>query len=332
MTMQPTPHFVFRCDAGPRAGAGHFMRQLAVAQHAKRHGSVTILVPSEGRVLLEHLDPEIRGFVLHDQQPLDEAAWMLETFGPSAIYVVDSYRLPPEYYDALARRSRCVVFDDGERDLPAALTVRPRPGSSARASVLEGCAYIPVRQNFSRRTTTRGARNLIVSFGASDPTGATATALSRLPAETLGDWRLTVVRGPLASCDDLGLERLRDGGWTIDVVRSPDMPSLLATADAAVVAAGSIVWELAAVGVPTAAFAVVDNQARNARWLSEHRCIAGGWRLGARPIMESADLIAFLTNAQWRESLVDTLSGQIDGSGGRRVVEAALALDSGGSR
>ena len=85
-------------------------------------------------------------------------------------------------------------------------------------------------------------------------------------------------------------------------------------------------WELATVGVPTAAFSVVANQDRNARWLADHGCIAGGWRLGTQPIAESADLVAFLTNSQWRKSLADALSQQVDGRGAERVVEAALAL------
>ena len=332
MTMRASADFVFRCDAGPRSGAGHFMRQLAVAQHAARHGTATVLVPAEGQALLEHLDPGIRGLVLPPLQPADEAAWMLEQFGRSALYFVDSYELPAAYYDALSTKSRCIAFADDDRALPASLTVRPRPGDGTRDSDLEGCAYIPVRQGFAHRERSDDGRRLVVCFGASDPTSATATLLSRLPTEAIGGWNVTIVRGPLTANDDLSLGRLTDGGWAIDVARSPDMPTLLANADAAIVAAGSVVWELAVVGVPTVAFSVVDNQEHNARWLAERGCIAGGWRLGTQPIAESADVIAFLENASWRQSLAESLSEQVDGQGGRRIVEAALALNNGGMR
>ncbi len=302
------------------------MRQLAVAQRAKRYGAATIAVPPEGHALLEHLEPGVDGLVLPELRPHDEAAWLLERFGPSPVYIVDSYRLPASYYESLSSASQCIAFDDGDRSLPASLTVRPRPGGNSNDATLEGCAYIPIRRGFTPRSHSADGRRLVVCFGASDPTGATAKVLARLPADASGSWRMTVVRGPLAPNDRLGLERLRDGGWSIDVVHSPDMPALLSTADAAIVAAGSIVWELAAVGVPTAAFSVVDNQDANARWLADHGCIAGGWRLGTQPIAESADLVAFLTNAPWRQSLADALSQQIDGRGAQRVVEAALAL------
>ncbi len=302
------------------------MRQLAVAQRAKRHGATTIAVPPEGHALLEHLGPGIRGLVLPELQPHDEAAWILDRFGRVPVYIVDSYCLPASYYERLSSKGHCIAFDDGDRSLPASLTVRPRPGESSNDTILEGCAYIPIREGFTSRSGSNEARRLVVCFGASDPTGATATMLARLPVEALDSWRLTIVRGPLAANDDLGLQRLTDGGWSIDVVHSPDMPTLLSSADAAVVAAGSIVWELAAVGVPTAAFSVVDNQDQNARWLADHGCVAGGWRLGTQPVAESADLIAFLTNAQWRHSLADALSQQVDGRGAERVVNAALAL------
>lgn len=301
------------------------MRQLAVAQRATRYGAATILVPAEGRALLEHLDPGIAGITVPQRQPLEEAAWVLDRFGPSATYIIDSYVLPAAYYDALSRNGRCIAFDDGDRTLPASLTIRPRPGDASSDTTLEGCAYIPIREGFTSKTASRGTRRLVVCFGASDPTGATATVLSRLPVDSI-PWHMTVVRGPLAPNDALGLGRLRDGGWAIEVVHSPDMPSLLSSADAAIVAAGSIVWELAAVGVPAAAFSVVANQDRNARWLAERGCIAGGWRLGTRPVTESVDLFAFLTKSQWRQSLTDQLSQHIDGRGAERVVEAALAL------
>lgn len=308
------------------------MRQLAVAQRAKRHGTATIVVPPEGHALLEHLGPGIRGLVAPELQPRDEAAWILERFGPSPVYIVDSYRLPASYYASLSSAGRCIAFDDGDRSLPASLTVRPRPGDSANDTTLEGCDYIPIREGFSPRTHSDRARELVVCFGASDPTGATATMLARLPVAALASWRMTIVRGPLAPKDDLDLQRLRDGGWAIDVVRSPDMPALVSSADAAIVAAGSIVWELAAVGVPTAAFSVIDNQDRNARWLADRGCVAGGWRLGTQPIAESADVVALLTNAQWRQSLADALSQQVDGRGAERIVDAALALTSKESR
>lgn len=333
MTMGDTVDFVFRCDAGPRSGAGHFMRQLAVAQRAAAYGPATILVPSEGQALFEQLDPGIRGVVLPEMDPADEAKWILERFGTTAIYIVDSYHLPTEFYAALSKHGRCVAFDDGDRTLPAALTVRPRPGGTSAAGVLEGYEYIPVRRGFERRGQTACGQHLVICFGASDPTGATQTLLSRLPTASVEGWRMTVVRGPLAKREALGLQRLTNGGWTIDVVRAPDMPALLRSADAAVVAAGSIVWELAAIGVPTAAFSVVDNQDRNARWLAEHGCIGGGWRLGTQPIAESADVVALLTDTAWRHSLGEALSERIDGRGASRIVEAALSLTArGGTR
>ena len=327
--MEQPRQFVFRCDGGPRSGAGHFMRQLAVAQRALRHGTATMLVPPEGEPLLAHLDPPIEGFILPVVDPLDEAHWLRERFGSEAVVFVDSYTLPRAYYAALGGRT--VAFEDGERDLPGALVVKPRPRlrPSNDPRVLEGTAYIPVRLAFTERPRRSGdGGHLVICFGASDPTGGTAQVLAQLPPEPPSGWRATVVRGPLHG----GAEPPLPLGWDIDVVSSPDMPSLLGSADAAIVAAGSIVWELAVLGVPTMAFSVVDNQDRNATWLRETGCAAGGWRLGTQPIVERTDMATFLLDAGWRKTLGLALHEQIDGRGADRIVAAALTGPTGALR
>lgn len=324
--MERAPRFVFRCDAGPGSGAGHFMRQLAVAQRAVKHGAATMLVPAQGEPLLAQLAPAIEGLLLPGLAPMEEAAWIRARFGSEAHVFVDSYQLPIEYYAAFG--ARCIAFEDGERDLPAGLVVKPRPRlrPCKDPRVLEGTEYIPVREAFTAApAATRSGGHLVICFGASDPTGGTAEVLARLPAEPPPGWRVTVVRGPLHR--EVALPSLPR--WHVEVVVSPDMPTLLGSADAAIVAAGSIVWELAVLGVPTMAFSVVDNQDRNANWLRETGCIAGGWRLGSQPLTEHTDVSTFLADAAWRETLSEALHEQIDGLGAERIVAAALAHPTG---
>ncbi len=307
------------------------MRQLAVAQRANWFGLATLVVPSEGAPLLAQLEPPVQGLVVPPLAAEAEAEWLLERFGTQAIYFVDSYRLPPPFYERLFTAARVVAFEDGERQPTASMVVKPRPADDdPPPGVLEGCDYIPVRSAFMRQHRVSfgsGTRHLVICFGASDPTGGASTILSRLLDIPPHGWRISVVRGLLQTVADVyAVDALRARGWRVDELFAPDMPGLLASADAAVVAAGSILWELATLGIPTLAYTVVDNQDRNARWLAEEGCIAGGGRLGLDPPAERAALTQLLSDEAGREALGRALASTVDGLGAQRILDAALEL------
>lgn len=326
--------FVFRFDAGARAGAGHFMRQLAVAERAARRAPATMLVPADAAGLAGAIGPDIERVELPALPWPEELAWLRARFG-GRIAFVDSYALPMDYYQRLSEGGFVVGFEDGGRALPVPLVVKPRPRDpdvACDAGVLEGCEYVPVRGDFVRAAATprptEEPRHLVICFGASDPTGATARVLRWLPAVAAPRWRVTVVRGPLsaeATTAALPVEGLRALGWHIDVARAPDMAALLASADAAVVAAGTILWELAASAVPTLACAVVDNQRRNAEILHRQGCIAGGGFLcdDSMPAL-GRELAAFLADDARRRKLAARLGALVDGRGAERIVDAAI--------
>ena len=318
--------FVFRFDAGPQAGAGHFMRQLALAQEASSRGRVTMLMPETAHNLAREIGDEVTSETLPKLGTEAEVRWLSNRFGSGSIFFVDSYELPLEYYDRLARIAFVVAFEDGERELASQLVVKPRPRESnanAGEMVLEGCEFIPVRRGFrsgdSRKQPreTGGKRRLLICFGASDVTASMPKLLSRLPVAAAANWVLAIVVGPLSAdvaSDALPLSELSARGWEVELHNSPNMASLMANVDAAVVACGSVVWELASLAVPTLAYAVVENQERNATLLRERACIA-----------TLEDLPVFLEDRELLASLSTRLHALVDGRGAERVVDAAIA-------
>ncbi len=322
--MPTSPSFVFRFDAGARQGAGHFMRQLAIAEQASQRGPAVMLVPNDAAVLAGEIPDEVEIKTLPELEPESELVWLREHTSASDLCFVDSYTLPVSFYEQLNTERLVVAFEDGERDLPARVVVKPRPRRGNRKGsprTLEGFEFVPVRSAFrSPHSPTKpptGKRRLVITFGASDPTAATAKILSGLPPALAQSWCLSVVRGPLA-CPELisaaTSSSLSAAGWDVEFHQSPNMAPLLASADAAICAAGSVVWELATLAVPTLAFAVVPNQVRNESVLRELGCIAG---------LDQLD--KFLRNAGFRADLAGKLHAAVDGQGASRIVDEVIA-------
>ena len=116
------------------------------------------------------------------------------------------------------------------------------------------------RINAKRRRTGRACR-LLVTAGASDPKNITIPILKALNGIPLGPAVVDIVIGPgfRASAK---LRAVAHGlRHNIRIHESPrDMASLMAEADLCITAAGSTLWEVAALGLPSVAVIVADNQ------------------------------------------------------------------------
>ena len=164
--------------------------------------------------------------------------------------------------------ARLTVFDDAEAfDGEAALIVQPSlpvwSGHARSGRVLAGYGYAPIgfawraASEQPSRTVDGGAPRLVVCFGGSDPhdvTGRLGPALAADPR-----WSTSVVVGP-----DYRVAQILAGG----IIREPaDLPSRITAARLVVIGAGTMKFEVAALGRPAVLLAVADDQ----RFPSVHR-------------------------------------------------------------
>lgn len=169
---------------------------------------------------------------------------------------------PGEAGPALLRRA--TVFDD--RQLlasPARVVVQPSlptwtPGPGARAGrALVGYAFAPLGLSVLRAAGERPPRargpipHVLLCFGGSDPHDVTARLGVALTAD--GRWSLDVVVGPdyRGAAEARGLAPVRE---------PPDLAGRLAKAQLAVIGAGTMKFEAAALGTPAILVAVADDQ------------------------------------------------------------------------
>lgn len=222
---------------------------------------------------------------------------------------------------------RLVVLDDRETYTGrAALVVQPSLGSwagPARAGrVLAGYEWAPIGPAWrgvvaDARIGHPGPPKVLVCFGGSDPGGVTA----RLGPVVTADqrWSTTVVVGPDYA-----------GPWPsiVDVVRDPtDLPARVARADVVVLGAGTMKFEVAAVGRPALLLAVADDQlpvgppfaaTGAARWLGDGRTID--------PHAVRLAVAALLDDGPARQAMAVTARQVVDGNGAERLAAEIVAL------
>lgn len=209
-----------------------------------------------------------------------ELCSLITVADPAAI-VLDGYCLDAEYRRAVAALGRPVLaIDDG--NLPFALSADivlnssplADPGHYARfapgAELLLGPAYAPLRKEFrALAPTCSGAdpgERVLLTLGGSDPAGLTLPLFRALLDALPGEAQLDIVLGA-AHPDPEPVETLAaDRASRVRLHRNTEhMAALMAGARLAVSAAGSTLWELASMGVPTVGVVVADNQADKLR-------------------------------------------------------------------
>lgn len=339
---------IFRLDANPKIGSGHVARCLAVASELSLMGEDSLIVVS---------DETSAGFLssygiqtkIVEGNPMalgsrdgDALASLCCEAGASAV-LVDTYAATDAFFRALTRPLRdkllvahiddCYTFSEGKLDAPrdhgAGLIVNYGFAFSESdynaalergATVLVGPRYAPIRAGFSGGFRIRDKVSCItVTSGSTNPNYA-LEKMSRGVLLSDIDANLVVVVGRQASFDE---GCLTGHGCTVlcDVA---DMAGLMRRSDIVVSAAGTTLYELASVGVPTIALPIVENQIPNAEGFKRlglgFTTLSTNW--GAE---EVSSLLLNTVSIETRRKLSGVLSSMVDGAGAKRIAEALRA-------
>ncbi|HEX4418964.1 MAG TPA: hypothetical protein VH165_13725 [Kofleriaceae bacterium] len=262
--------------------------------------------------------------------------------------VIDGPPLAEALVPALdARGIRTIVLDDrGDCMLPADLVINHNhhapglAGSYPKARrLLLGRKYLMLRRTlrrlgrgacFAGRSVTRASAarlRVAISFGGSDPVGATVRTLRMLPSDR--PLHVVAIAGP----------GFRDGdalyaaayaaianGHSVEIVEAPDEPGeVFATAHAAICSAGGTLGELAYLGCPAFACAITPDQIIGARVQVLEGLIAGGgnWAELSDDKLR-AELRTFLADDARRNELAARALATTDGEGPRRILTDLL--------
>ena len=262
---------VLRADASGLIGVGHVMRTLALGEALLDAGFDVVLASVE---LPAGMREEARkcGISVVDLQcePFGSADALATLSLNGAVLVVDGYKFEREFFAELENRAtNFVVIDDNveTKALAPSVVINQNPHATAEMygqlsgnpKLLLGLQYVLLRREVREATklsVVPVAGKVFVAMGGSDflnLTGPIVLALKDLDIE------LCVAVGPTNS-QRKQIENVVQSLPRALVILQADYITELASSSLAILAAGSSLWEAAALGVPSIGLIVADNQ------------------------------------------------------------------------
>ena len=242
----------FRVDISPAIGTGHFMRMNVLAEAFTELGCECTIYTGKDEPI---------NYELYD------------------IIVLDTYLLNDEYISSLRKPGRTLVcYDDNALytyDCDILLNANFHAKElefnliGQKPKMLLGPEYALLRNEFRNAapiTINENAYHVLICFGGSDIRSFTPFVTKTLLG--VPGLFLTTVLGNYTTCDN---EVMSLASERTEILKAPNLFSeAMKRCDIAVTAAGSMVYELASMGLPSIVIPQADNQYMISDYLSRH--------------------------------------------------------------
>lgn len=342
-----------RVDANKEIAMGHVMRCITIAKQLVKKGCRVLFFTADEWARETISQAGMDQICLHTrwdwmEEELPRLREMLPMAGVKAL-LVDSYQATRAYFEGLKDLVRLIRIDDCfEPVCPVDVLINynayhvrfPYEETYTDGTqLLLGTDYVPLREEFaqdknrqketSADADTEGFSVLLASGG-----GDARDALWGILQKTVGDEAFEqitfhVVVGEFYPKGE-ELEAYAKDHPHLRIYRPcKDMAGLMAKCDAAVSAAGTMLFELSAMGVPTVFFQAADNQRYDREFFGEEERMlyAGDIRRNREECLSaiSENLKKLLADASLRERMSEALFAVTDGHGAERIAEQICA-------
>lgn len=334
--------FGIRADGNATLGMGHLMRCMTIAGALQAEGAECVFITAEegaGAFVRE------RGFscmVLGtDYRDMDsELVLLKEQMDSFDLLLADSYQLTQKYLDAW--RSVCPVFyldDMGVSCLQAdgiinyniyGKSLGYEDWCEPETALLLGAVYAPVKEEFSKSCRETGVQvsRILITMGGSDALNIAGRLAKQLLSVLPEYVELELICGRFNPHLE-ALRKLQRADSRIQIaVDVQDMWAHMAEADIAVSAAGSTLYELSTVGVPTVCCYYVENQRRIAEGFAEQIGMVNAGDFSAEPdavLDRLTEAVQKLTaDGQARKALAGRMKTLTDGLGAVHIAKALI--------
>jgi UDP-2,4-diacetamido-2,4,6-trideoxy-beta-L-altropyranose hydrolase len=331
---------VFRADGSPSVGSGHVRRCLVLAEALAADGWSVVFACCAGTK--EAVPSLARSEFAYHVLPVEsDGLNSLHDFAAEGcdLLVVDHYGLDANFERSCRPWAKKILVIDDLADRPhdCDILIDQTPGRQASeyaSLVPDGCAVLVgpqfalldprFRHKRERlRAPAEQVRRVLVSFGGTDPAGATLLALEALGAAGLGAY-IDVILG--VDNDDVG--RIRSLASQLDPpatvhVSVVDMADLVARADMAIGAGGVSALERCCLGVPSICMTIADNQRKLADELAHAGATENLGSVTVLTVQGVANAVSNLAFAPERRRAMSKAAITItDGMGAARVRSA----------
>lgn len=359
-----------RADANNIIATGHVMRCITIARAIKTLGDdVTFFVADEESLKLlgsSISENEFEVVVLgtdwqNMESESDKLSELILKRGITTL-LVDSYQVTSEYFNRLKGMCRVAYLDDLNRETyPVNMLInyngysinmgyeeayRKSSGyNNEKTKLYLGLQYAPLREQFydpvmEAKTDedtissfkNKDLKHILISTGGADMCGMLEPVINMIHGSGLQDmavWHI-VVGDYVADSDKI--VSLADSSQNIVIHRSVrNMAYLMNRCGLAVMAAGTMLTECAACGLPTIFYQVADNQKYNVVFWGEAEvmCFAGDVSESEEKKAAVLDNIQrrireYLSDSGALEKMSGSLKNITDGRGAIRIAKALI--------
>lgn len=363
------PVIGIRVDANKVIAMGHVMRCITIAGQLVKRGCRVLFLTADdwpremiSQAGMEQLCLHTRWDWMEEELPrLRE----ILTMAGIRTLLVDSYQATEAYFEGLKDIVRLVRLDDCFDPIcPVDMLINYNayhvrfPYEETYKSgtrLLLGTAYVPLREEFAREASVQekpeslsdnekagetcagggeqqnGQFSVLLASGGGDAQDALLGILQKTAEDE--SFENVVFHTVVGEFHPHGKEIADFAGKHPNVkVHCPckDMAGLMAVCDAAVSAAGTMLFELSAMGVPTVFFQAADNQQYDREFFGEEERMlyAGDIRKSREDCLAAVcgNLKKLLADPALRERMKEALSLVTDGQGAARIAEEIVRL------
>ncbi len=342
---------MIRADATPKMGSGHLLRCLALAQAWRQDGGKAVFLTYcdnkklSQRVMNDGFEIISIGMPHPDKTDLDQTIQYIEKSKPDWC-VLDGEHFDPAFQRSIRKSGiKLLVVDDFNRCAQYHADILLNQNFNADVhkynvgndSVkLLGIRYVMLRQEFYQNKRDDGAppsqqsdsRNILFTFGGSDPNDLTGRSLRMLATLKGLNINATVLVGGGNSRGEEYEKIIADVGFPVELVYdAKDTSSYINRADLSLICAGGTLWECLYLGCPVISFSLNGVQHDILTKLDEEGAAIYLGRVGEVTDLQMAASIRNLLGSDSRRAEMRRISDKLlDGEGCRRVIEKMKLL------
>lgn len=336
---------LIRTDANCYVASGHVMRCISIAKRLLFYGKEVIFVVSDQnsvdmvqkfgfqlinlKTIWNNMDLEIEVMISLIKQLKAE------------VLLIDSYYVSKSYFEDLHKYINIAYIDDlglpffeGEILINYSLGIEQFCYKrNNNVQYLLGSQFIPLRKEFCDQTyqVRKIVKNVLITTGGSDNCNVLYKLIVLLKQENINFPVYHFIVGQFNK-ELEALKKITGDCCNIKILEFVDqMDVLMKNCDLAVTAAGTTMYELCAIGVPTVIFAFADNQGSGAEQLGAKNIveyvgdIRGNVELGIKQICSA--LKRYQSDFNLRIRCSQQMRNLVDGYGADRIARTLVDLN-----
>ncbi|MCR5717068.1 MAG: UDP-2,4-diacetamido-2,4,6-trideoxy-beta-L-altropyranose hydrolase [Lachnospiraceae bacterium] len=339
--------FYIRADGNEQIGMGHIRRCMSIAEALLEAGEeVCFLIADEhpAKILEEAGFRYEILFTYFDEMDVELPQLVLKLSVPGADgkaprILVDSYYVTAFYLKNLMLQAQVFLLDDNAvKELPCHRLINYNIHAQSlgyaekypQAKLYLGPAYAPLRAEFGADPVVirEQVRDILVTTGGADHCHMELALAEAVIDQRLPEATYHLVCGPF-STDGEALDALAKEHPQLQIHHHvTEMAPLMRSCDIAISAAGSTLYELCALGLPTIGFCVASNQHQNMEAFAKQTPImnAGDFENAPGEVLNfiGKEVTLLMAEKELREKIAAAMRTIVDGQGAKRLANALL--------